>query len=93
MPRPAMQHNYYALVVSILRECSPERAFELLGDKRVRNDDLTHEDVLEMMRLRAEGYSLKQVGDMYGITFSSVNTRIQRAKKKMALKQEWGQLT
>ena len=83
-----MKINYYALIVAILKDCTPERAFDLLGDdydkvsaKGARRPDITPADIADMKIFRAEGMTYREVGELYGLDFKETYYKIIRPKK------------
>lgn len=76
-----MNEGYYALLISILRHCTPEQAFELLnngtrkrwckGNKRI---------IRHMVKLKEQGKTYREIGEMYGISKDAAYQHIRRAK-------------
>lgn len=80
--------NYVALAVSILNNCTPERAFDLLEDyerataKGSVRTDITPDDIEDMHKLRAQGYKYREIGEMYGLSFEEAYYKMKRRKRR-----------
>ena len=74
--------NYHALAVAILAECSVETAFEkLLSDHPDKvKSYYTPEDVEDMRKLKAEGVSWPELGEIYCVPWTTVYGRIRSRK-------------
>lgn len=78
-----LEENWYALVIAILLKQPQETAFQILEiGKRNRKSLLGTDDTRDMIRLREQGCSLWEIGDMYGISDSAVSKRIGYYKNK-----------
>lgn len=75
-----MKENYYALMVCIFRPCTPEQAFELMKNKQTRKKQVEM-DPHDLMFHRSEGYTYKEIGEMYGTTDHAVYVKIKRYKE------------
>jgi hypothetical protein len=78
--------NYYVLAVSILKNKTPEEAFELYqtGEDKIAgyNKVITEDDVLDMIHLREkEGLSYGKIGQIYNLSDQAIYRRIKRYKK------------
>lgn len=83
-----MNYNYYALTVSIIKGCTCEQAFELMETGHLRkgkifNTDNLNGDIVEMIDLKASGFTYKQIGEMFSISDGAVYTRIRRATGRL----------
>lgn len=78
-----MKENYYALAVCILRNCTPEQAFQLLetGKKKRVKKGTCLDVVPERQKLREQGLSYKAIGEIYGMSKDGVYIRLKKAKK------------
>jgi len=78
--------NYYAMAVAILAECSVETAFEkLLSDHPDRvKSCYTPEDVEDMRKLKAEGVSWPELGEIYCVPWTTVYGRLRPRKGKVS---------
>jgi hypothetical protein len=81
-----MKENYYALIVSIFRKCSPEQAFELLKTgKKHRAKRGTYLNVVpELRKYREQGLSYEAIGELYGMSKDWVFARLKRSGEKSA---------
>lgn len=73
-----VKENYFALTVSILRKCSPERAFGLLDGREVPPKS----DTSDMVKLRNRGMTYQAIADLYGTKANTVFARIKRAGER-----------
>lgn len=76
-----MFENYAALIISILRGTTPEQSFELYNSGKVgvfRDPD--KQNATEMTSLKAQGYTYKEIGEMFGISMGSVYKKMKRLK-------------
>lgn len=80
-----MEFNWCALAVAILKNVLPEQAFELME----RNVKLTvsNDDVPDMIKMRQQGMTFRQIGDVYGLTASNIFTRIKKADLRQQVQQ------
>lgn len=89
-----MEDNWLALGIAILspKFITPEEAFDLLyieeratrgKPSRRYNKTIDDKDIKDMMKLKFEqGYTYKEIADMYGVTAYTVYGRIRNYKKK-----------
>jgi hypothetical protein len=77
-----VKENYYALMVSIFRKCSPEQSFELLktGKKHKTKRGVYLDVVPELQKLREQGLSYSAIGELYGMSRDWVFMKLKRAK-------------
>jgi hypothetical protein len=76
-----LEENYYALAISILKGCTPEQAFELLENGRIkRKKHSSGNSVEEMIVLKSQGFTYKQIGEMFGMSNKAVYNRIRRKR-------------
>ncbi|MDT8718298.1 helix-turn-helix domain-containing protein [Clostridium sp. 19966] len=73
-----MSENYYALLLSILKNYTPERSFKLLNGEKVDKEH-RRKEALDMVELKKAGYTYREIGDMFGVSKDVVYTRIRRA--------------
>lgn len=85
-----MNDNWCALCISILKEVTPEMAFELLENpgtqegkpmRYKKNRTITNDDVADMVKLK-ETHSYSEIGEMYGMSIGAVYSRIKYYKQK-----------
>lgn len=76
--------NYYAFVIAIFEECSIETAFEKLQSKHPGNvrTEFTEEDIEDMRKLRAEGISWAELGRIFGVPRTTVQSRLRPKKAR-----------
>ncbi len=82
--------NYTALLIAIEKEVCQEEAFKILDivadGKQISNRKfkvkLINEDMKDMIKLKNEGLTYKQIGEIYGISDHAVYRRIKRYKEK-----------
>lgn len=80
-----MDEGYMALVISILRNVSPDTAFRMLnGEERwYERRHWTAEDVEEIEALRESGMTWRMIGNTYGVTAQVVYKMYCYRKKKI----------
>lgn len=73
-----------ALAVAILdkRPKTPEAAFEKL-ERPHRSPTQTKAEVQRMIKLLEDGYTYREIGELYGLSKGAVHKRITRLTKKM----------
>lgn len=87
-----LKENYYALVLSILKGWTPEQSFlyfetgEIMRLSSIRKD-ITNDDVMDMVALRDQGLTYKEIGDLYNAKKDMIVKRIDRymTNKKKAV--------
>lgn len=82
-----VQENYMALAVAILADCPPETAWKWLDKGKCQNGthhpDVSKDDDRSMVKLKAEGLTYKEIGQMFGLTKDAVYNRIRRITGRM----------
>lgn len=77
-----MNENWCALCIAIILKTPPETAFQILDiGQRNRKSVLDFDDTRYMIKLKSEGLTYKQIGDMYGISDTAVCKRMSYYKK------------
>lgn len=78
-----LRYNIAAMYIAILSEniATPEQAFAVIEGEKHK---LTHEDTLGMVAMHLEGMTYKDIGEIYGINWSTAAKRIQRYKKDLS---------
>ena len=76
--------NYAALAIAIFREVPPELAFELLENPSIKsNITITDEDCADMFKFQKKyKMTLKDIGEMYGLSKDAVFKRIKYYKER-----------
>ena len=74
--------NYCALCISIIKGVSPEEAFYLFYKQKVTGTD-AKAMVGNMIALKGQGKTYKQIGAMYNMTAHAVYHRIRRVTGRM----------
>lgn len=78
-----MKENYYALLICIVRPATIEQSFDLLDGRitKIQNKSITTNDVQDMIRMRQQGITYEEIGQMYGLTMQAVYMRIKRYRE------------
>lgn len=76
-----LRYNIAALAIAIIRDdvFIVEQAFDILEGK---DSKLTNSDVEDMIAMKSQGMSYRQIGTIYGLTYSAVAKKITRYKEK-----------
>ncbi|HYF75289.1 MAG TPA: hypothetical protein VD757_01770 [Candidatus Nitrosocosmicus sp.] len=79
-----MEENYYALMVCIIKNCSPEQAFRYLenGKKGRSGKAETQQLIAEIKRLKDQGKTYREIGAMYNMTAGNIYRRLKGARDK-----------
>jgi DNA invertase Pin-like site-specific DNA recombinase len=81
-----MKENYYALLICILRpDFTIDRSTEFMIDGRLRKNLPKGEGIDEMIRMKQQGMTHKEIGEMFGISKDAVHKRIQRYKEAILI--------
>lgn len=82
----AVKLGYYALTVAICCSCTPETAFEKLQHERPSEvrAQLSPEDLLDMQRMKEQGYTYKHLGELYGMHPDAVYGRLRHLPRQTA---------
>jgi hypothetical protein len=86
-----LNYNYMALKLSVVKRITPERALAAVADmstyaeanRPTRDRNQGHvkyadEDVVDMARLRGEGMTYLDVGDIFGVSAQSIYKTLKR---------------
>lgn len=75
-----MKDNWYVLLICILKPVTVEKAFDLFEGvfPKVNNTAITLNDVEDMIKLKREGLTYRELGEMYGLSKDAVHKRIRR---------------
>lgn len=76
-----LEHNIAALAVAILREdvSIQEQAFAVISGEKF---NFTISDIKDMIKFKEQGFTYKQIGEIYGIDKYNVYSKIRRHRKK-----------
>lgn len=84
-----MKENYYALLICIIRpDYNIDRSLQAMFEgkvTRIRNTAVKRDDVEDMIRLKQQGMTYKEIGELYGMKKDAVHKRIQRYKEAKAV--------
>lgn len=84
-----MKENYYALLICIIRpDYNIDRSLQAMVDGEItktRNTAVKKDDVEDMIRMKSEGMTHKEIGEIYGMTKDAVHKRIQRYREAVAV--------
>jgi len=80
-----LKENYCALAVAILTQATPEKAFDLMENlpsrtKTNSHSHITRDDVDDMRRLKSEGLTYSQIGEIYNLDRHNVYAKMNRQK-------------
>lgn len=71
-----------ALLICVFQNITPEQAFRKLENKTYKYTKLSEEDMLDMLKMRDNGMTLKSIGECYGISESEVCRRLGSFRKR-----------
>ncbi len=77
-----MEENYYALALAILKPVTPEQAFQIISGQKSKRE-ITTSDIEKMIKMKSQGMTYKQIGEIYGLSAHAVYARIGRAKGRL----------
>ena len=79
-----MNNNWAALCVSILKGVLPEVAFSILNNPDIKDygKAFTDEDTRDMVELKKQGLTYKEIADIYGLNKGVIFRRIKRLNKR-----------
>lgn len=81
-----VKENIAAMYIAIVKEdaVTPEQAFAALeGRELLKVYD--HEDILDMLSLRIQGLTYKEIGEIYGLTKDNIYGKLRRFNNKKDL--------
>lgn len=79
-----MHEGYMALLVAILKNCTPEKAWMLLDGKNV-NRKWTRNDIDQIEEYRAEGMIWQDIADIFGTHSETVHNVYRYWKRKAVI--------
>lgn len=76
-----LRYNISALAIAICSEkyMLPEEVFSIIENKKSNFND---EDVRDMLAMRIQGMTYRQIGEIYGIDQHAANGRVRRYKDR-----------
>lgn len=80
-----LRYNIAALAIAMIREdiYSAEDAFKILESKKKETcKKVDAEDIKEMIGLKKQGMTYKQIGELFGMSKHAVYKRIKKYKEK-----------
>jgi DNA invertase Pin-like site-specific DNA recombinase len=79
-----VKENYYALLICILKPVTIEQGFDLLDGRITHRNNMaiTSEDIEDMIRMKQQGMTHREIGSFYGISEEAAYRRIKRYKEK-----------
>ncbi|MCH3962662.1 MAG: hypothetical protein LKE46_00070 [Clostridium sp.] len=81
-----MKENWYALILAVEKGISCEKALVKMGVSSEPHVRRTHREVQqktkEMLELRKKGYTVRQIAEIYKLSYWTARSRIKRAKGK-----------
>lgn len=82
-----LRYNMAAFILSILKKYTPEESMYYIYTGQELNKKLKYNemDTVDMINLKESGVTLKEIGEIYGISFSAVSHRISRYKKSKGM--------
>lgn len=73
-----MRENWYALFIAIKLKVTVEQAFKIFEDGSLKKSKLiTEEDEKDMIAMKKQGITYKEIGMIYGVTDSTVCHKIK----------------
>lgn len=82
LPWQSVSINYCAFAVAVCRDIDMDEAFDMVI-KGKRSLYKPVEEVREMIRLREEGKTFKEIGQVFGLKADTVFMRIKRYNKRL----------
>jgi hypothetical protein len=82
----ALKENYYALLICILKPITIETSFQMLNGifPKRNHTDVHKDDVKDMIRMRQQGITYREIGEVYGMSDEAIYRRIKRFKEAIA---------
>jgi hypothetical protein len=81
-----LKENWYALILAVEKCISCEKALAKMGVSGEPHVRRTHNEVQqetkEMLELRKKGYTVRQIAEIYRLSYWTARSRIERAKGK-----------
>lgn len=81
-----MHEGYMALLVAILKNCTPEMAWMYLEGKTPKyNRKWLQADIDQMDELRAEGITWREIGEMFNTSATAIERVHRYWKRKVVI--------
>ena len=77
-----LDDNWAALCIAILKPATVEFALGLIKNPELKRLKLTDDDVKDILKMKNEGMSYQEIGDIYCRNLHSIFTTIKNAEKK-----------
>jgi hypothetical protein len=83
-----VKENYYALLICILKPVTVEQSFDLYEGRitKVQNKSISKDDVEDMIRMKQQGMTHREIGSFYGLSEEATYRRIKRYKEGIICK-------
>jgi hypothetical protein len=81
-----MKTGYYALTISILTNCLPEKAIAVMEDGNNplhKRSYMTQSDMADAEKMFREGMTYRQIGEIYGLPRAVFAKRLQRYRDRV----------
>ena len=81
-----LRYNVAAMYIAILRDdvFTVEQAFRILEDKDIVRHRTSSEDTEDMIAMREQGMTYREIGEIYGMAESSILKRIKNYEKRIS---------
>ncbi len=81
-----LKENWYAFLICIIRpDFTIDRSTTYMLDGRLRKNLPKGEGIDEIVRMKSQGMTHKEIGEIFGISKDAVHKRIQRYKEARAV--------
>lgn len=80
-----MEDGYLALFITIVADCSVEQAFQRLEHGGV-HCKLKETDIPEIIRLKEDGKTYRELGKIYGVHYTYVQQRVKKYAEEHNIK-------
>ena len=79
-----MKENYYALLICILRPVTIEQSFDMMDGNvaQIQNVTITSDDIEDMILMKQQGMTHREIGECFGISEEATYRRIKRYKER-----------
>ncbi len=73
--------GYYALIISIIADVTPEQAFEMYSSGNKPRVKIDKQDEILMLSLKQKGHTNKAIGQLFGINEFTLSKRVHKLAK------------